>query len=515
VPAKKKFAKFSIILGIMFVAFGLLVYPIWSDLHAYFGGNLPVLQISIIGGGVFIGYCYYLRKSTALDGERVSIHLMVMGVVNALMLGLMILLVWNLGLGIVLLFRTLTQNLAAIFWAGAVIFVIWYWPRWRPLARRTKIIMIIVLALLALIGISLPWQVNFTALPVIFMQQNGVTSAWGTNMYTTHEIQYGSTPEMVQSERPQSHGLQVTNDGFATAYLPDQPEGRDLYLKVFVDGIRLIRRSSTVKGGKAETPTIQVTFPPEDDDLFLAAFSDIHEINIAYELIAKHIPWERVDYALYLGDFVIDVGEPSDLVRNLLNLSTGGRDLPRVFARGNHETRGTGAWALSDVFLPASGSWYYTFSHGDTFFVVLDSGEDKPDTHVEYAGLVDFTAYHREQAEWLNEVFASVAYQEAATRIVLVHIPPFETSYMSPSFLPVVELLKNQADINLVMSGHTHRGGIWMPDETGWPYPITTNGGPLLVDTKAVTAYLTDDGIQLDLINILGDTVESEWIPAK
>ena len=152
-------------------------------------------------------------------------------------------------------------------------------------------------------------------------------------MYATHEIQYGSTSKMNKSDRPYSHGLRVIHDGFAAAYLADQPEGRELYLKVFVDGIRQIRRSSTVKGGIAETPIIQVTFPPEDDDLFLAAFSDIHEINIAYELIAKHIPWERVDYALYLGDFVIDVGEPKDLVRNLLNLSTGGRELPRIFVR--------------------------------------------------------------------------------------------------------------------------------------------------------------------------------------
>jgi hypothetical protein len=77
------------------------------------------------------------------------------------------------------------------------------------------------------------------------------------------------------------------------------------------------------------------------------------------------------------------------------------------------------------------------------------------------------------------------------------------------------DVLKNQSDIDLVMSGHIHRGGIWMPDETGWPYPITTNGGPLGVDTAAVTAYLTADGIQLDLINILGQTTESAWVPAQ
>lgn len=503
------------ILAIVFIIVSLLVYPIWSDLHAYFCGSLPVLQLLIIGGGAYIGYCYYLIKSSDPIEERSSVHLAVMGVVDALILGLLVLLFVDLGFGSVLLFRTLTQNLAAVFWVSLVIFMILFWPRWQPLAKRTKMILLISLALLALVWISLPWQVAFTALPVVFMQQDGVTVAWGTNMYATHEITYGSTPKMEQHNRPQSHGLLDINDGLASAYLSGYPEGRELYLKVFVDGIRQVKRSSTVKGGKSETPAIQITFPPENDDLFLAAFSDIHEINIAYELLAKHIPWEQVDYALYLGDFVVEVKEPNDLVDSLLTLSTGGRSIPRVFARGNHETRGAGARPLSDIFLPPEGSWYYTFLHGNTFFIVLDSGEDKPDSHVEYAGVIDFTSYHVEQAEWLAGVFETPEYQNANYQIVLVHVPPFETNYMSPAFSPVIELLKNQTDIDLVMSGHTHHGGIWMPSETGWPYPITTNGGPLLVDTAAVTAYLTEDGIQVDLINIMGKSLESVWVPAE
>ncbi len=510
--AKKNLTKFSFILAIIFVIVSLLVYPIWSDLQAYFGGSLPVFQLLIIAGGVYLGYCYY---SINLIEERTSIHLVFMGVVDALLLGLLILLFWELGLGSVLLFRTLTQNLTVLIWAGIVIFVILFWPRWRPLAKRTKTSLIISLTLLALVWISLPWQVNFTNLPVIYMQQDGVTAAWGTNMVATHEIRYGSTPEMEQFDRPQIHGLRVVNDGIASAYLPGYPKGQELYLQVYVEGIRQIKRSSTVKGGKAKTPILQITFPPEDDDIYLAAFSDIHEINIAYELLAKHIPWEQVDYALYLGDFVIDVNEPKDLVDSLLNLSTGGRNIPRVFARGNHEARGPGARTLSDVFLPPGGSWYYTFSHGDTFFIVVDSGEDKPETHVEYAGLIDFTSYHIEQAKWLAEVFENPEYQNANYRVALMHVPPFASNYMSPAFQPVVDLLKNQTDIDLVMSGHTHHGGIWMPRETGWPYPITTNGGPLLVDTAAVTARLTEDGIQLDLINILGNSIESVWVPAE
>ncbi|HBY09119.1 MAG TPA: hypothetical protein DEH22_15565, partial [Chloroflexi bacterium] len=251
------------------------------------------------------------------------------------------------------------------------------------------------------------------------------------------------------------------------------------------------------------------------DDLFLAAFSDIHEQTKIYAQQAQQIPWEQVDYALYIGDFLNHVDEPEQVARELLNLPTGEVDVPRVFVRGNHEARGDNARALADWLLPAGGKWYYTFSSGNAFFVVLDSGEDKADSHVEYAGLINFTAYQQEQARWLAEVFASPAYQNAAYRVVLVHIPPFAVNYQSPAYAPVQKMLENRTDIDLVMSGHIHNGGIWLPEETGLPYPVTTCGGPLGVDTAAVTVSLTAQGLQLDVINILGETVESAWVPAK
>jgi hypothetical protein len=119
------------------------------------------------------------------------------------------------------------------------------------------------------------------------MQQDGLVATWGTNMDSTYAITCGDTLAMEQYDRPQSHGLREISDGLGMAYLPGQPQGDDLYLQVFVDGVRQLKHSSTVKGGSAETPTIQMTFPPEDDDLFLAAFSDIHEVNIAYEGLAQ------------------------------------------------------------------------------------------------------------------------------------------------------------------------------------------------------------------------------------
>jgi len=508
--ARKTFIKFSFLLAAVFVAVDLLLYPIWSDLHAYLGGVFPLMQVLALLGGGYLAYCIYLLRSQDFGQTQATFRLIAMSLADAVMLGLLFWVFWKMGAGSVLMIRSLTQNLGAVLGVAAVFVFLWYWPRWRPLPRRMRALLIAVLAVCALLWISLPLQVRFDARPAVFMQQDGVTVAWGTNMLSSYAITYGDTPAMGHVSRPQEHGLRVVGEGLGSTFLGGYPtQNRELYFQVTVDGVRQIKRSSSVKGGQTVSPVIHVTFPPEeDDDLFLVAFSDIHEMNFFYEQLARHIPWAQVDYALYLGDFVNDEHDVADLAENMIRLPTGGRDIPRVFARGNHEARGPGARALSDVFLPPGGQWYFTFSQGDIFFIVLDSGEDKLDAHVEYAGLVDFVSYHQEQAAWLEAVFSSPAYRQAAQRVVLVHIPPFAVEHQSPAFAPVLDALRSHPEIDLVMSGHIHKGGIWPPEETGWPFPIVTCGGPLGVDSAAVMVQLTPAGMQVQVIDIFGRVID-------
>lgn len=48
---------------------------------------------------------------------------------------------------------------------------------------------------------------------------------------------------------------------------------------------------------------------------------------------------------------------------------------------------------LPDYISLPQDNFYYTFRAGPIFAVVLDSAEDKPDSHEEYAGLADFEKY--------------------------------------------------------------------------------------------------------------------------
>ena len=54
----------------------------------------------------------------------------------------------------------------------------------------------------------------------------------------------------------------------------------------------------------------------------------------------------------------------------------------------------------------------------------MDTGEDKPDSDIEYAGITVYDEYRTEQAEWLRRVLDSKEYKDAPFKIIVAHIPP-------------------------------------------------------------------------------------------
>ena len=106
---------------------------------------------------------------------------------------------------------------------------------------------------------------------------------------------------------------------------------------------------------------------------------------------------------------------------------------PFIFVRGNHETRGKFAREFPDYFHQVG---YAAFTLGPVRFVILDTGEDKPDTEPVYAGIVDFDGYRIEQAAKLKLEIESKAFKKAAFRIVMMHIPPrFSGEWHGPKWM--------------------------------------------------------------------------------
>lgn len=71
-----------------------------------------------------------------------------------------------------------------------------------------------------------------------------------------------------------------------------------------------------------------------------------------------------------------------------------------LYVRGNHETRG--AYAKDLPVALGIEQFYYTTDIGPYSFIVLDSGEDKDDSHIEYGGMTDYNTYRADMIDWLK-----------------------------------------------------------------------------------------------------------------
>lgn len=224
-----------------------------------------------------------------------------------------------------------------------------------------------------------------------------------------------------------------------------------------------------------------LTFRTLDTDKQAFSFlmvNDIHENNELLTNLLKNVKTEKVDFVVYNGDMVHDMRSPEKIPTGFLNKSVElfASEVPFYMVRGNHETRGLHAIDYMHYFPSSTGQPYYTIHHGNTFMIVLDSGEDKPDSNIEYGGLAAFDEFREEQLIWLKDVVKSDAFRTAKNRIVFVHMPPMPDHWHGPwmvnqLYVPVL----NEAGVDLMLCGHQHRHYYHEMNYGGCRFPVLVN----------------------------------------
>ena len=133
---------------------------------------------------------------------------------------------------------------------------------------------------------------------------------------------------------------------------------------------------------------------------------------------------------------------------------------PVFFVRGNHEFRGQESRKYNEYF----GKSYYAFRHGDTFIIVLESGEDKNTIWRpgHYTLNIDANYYFAEQREWLRKLIEPPECKTARHRIVITHGTPFYS--LNGFFAKNIESMAGEffygknpkCQIDLWLAAHTH-----------------------------------------------------------
>lgn len=280
----------------------------------------------------------------------------------------------------------------------------------------------------------------------------------GTHFYNTARKQYFQT---IHGRRPIGRWHKVTVDGL---------EPNTLYrYRVLHKGITTNQGNKRVrytesKGSdvyRRQPYTIRTLGGGEDVTRF-AIGNDFHDKpELISQLFSKDIITpQRYDFVLYNGDMVSSFESENRLVNSVIAPSVAqfATQIPLFFSRGNHETRGAAATTYTDYFPTTTAEPYYTFSDGPALFIVLDGGEDKPDSDIEYHDLVRYDNYREREAKWLKSVVESEQFKAAAVKIVIIHIPPKSSGWHGEAeiarlFMPIL----NQAGIDAMFCGHIHK----------------------------------------------------------
>jgi len=213
--------------------------------------------------------------------------------------------------------------------------------------------------------------------------------------------------------------------------------------------------------------------------------NDIHGRNEVLDKLLDIGDLKTSDFVVFNGDMVDNLLSEEQMYAGFMDLAIQkfASEKPMFYARGNHETRGPFAIEYPSYFPTPTGKLYYQFRHGNTGIIVLDCGEDKPDTDIEYSGIVEMDNYRTEQAEWLSKAVQDPSFKDAKYKVVVCHMPPFGGWHGEQDILDKFVPILNDAGVQIMLSGHLHRHIIKPPSSTvKFPIIVNSNNNVLRVD---------------------------------
>ena len=254
-------------------------------------------------------------------------------------------------------------------------------------------------------------------------------------------------------------------------------------------------------------PPVVTTLKKDWSSVKFAVVNDVHENDSTFRELFKDARG-KYDFVCFNGDMTSEVRAEEDIMKYYMKSASElfADQTPIYMVRGNHEYRGNDAIRYLDYMQTPTGKTYYTFSYGDFFFIVLDSGEDKPDSDIRNLGIMITEDYVKEEAEWLEKVTESEAFRNAASRIVFCHMPPGGNGWhgnamVSRYFVPVL----NRAGIDLMLCAHIHRYRYDAPGTLGNDFPVLCNDNLTRLD-----AEVTPDRISINIYDASGKAVKSQ-----
>lgn len=255
------------------------------------------------------------------------------------------------------------------------------------------------------------------------------------------------------------------------------------------------------------------TFDTAADKCRFTVVNDIHGRDSILRALTEDATKREVDFVAFNGDMSSLMSSMEQLQKDYLGRSVElfATDTPIVVVRGNHETRGAASVEFMNLFPTTTGKPYYMFREGPAAFLVLDCGEDKPDSDIEYGGLAAYDAHREREAEWLRQTLQSDEFRSAAVRIVFLHVPPESDGWHgSREIMRLFVPLLNEAGVDVMLCGHLHLYDFIERGERGNDFPILVNSNNDRLDVE-----VTPSRIAIDVVDAAGKVIHRHEVSVK
>lgn len=347
--------------------------------------------------------------------------------------------------------------------------------------------------------VTIVWTTNKNSIGWVELAPND-----STNFYAFERKKYFDSKNGLKTE-DKIHKVRIEN-------LPPGTKYRyRIYAQEIVDHENYMVKYGIVDATRAFMAKLPefITSDRRKNAINFGVVNDIHQRTGVLDTLLSQLDWKNLDFMVFNGDMVNNLLNEGQIFSSFMDLSINkfAKEIPFYYARGNHETRGQFADQFYKYFPTMSGKLYYMVRQGPICFIILDTGEDKPDSDIEYSGITDFDFYRSEQAEWLKNIVNSEAFLSAPYKIVIGHIPPFEGWHGERDGLNKFVPLLNKAGIQLMIAAHYHRSLKRDAGTVGVNFPVLVNSNhsvlKVTADENSLRIVMNDlDGRQMDRLVI-------------
>lgn len=283
----------------------------------------------------------------------------------------------------------------------------------------------------------------------------------------------------------------------------------------------LERKGEEIVYGNVAAPSIydkrSLKFTTNDRNKPATSFIMLNDIHGNTDYIPKllnNAGFKETDMIIYNGDMMNWLMDEEDLFKGFMDVTV---DLfathkPMYYARGNHETRGLFAASFQHYFSPKEPHLYFLLRQGPVCFIFLDTGEDKPNSDIEYHGITDYDNYRTEQAKWLSEIVKSPDFLDAKFKVVIAHMPPLPDQDLwhgqgevLEKFVPIL----NDAQVDVMLSGHLHQYFNNKPTDKVH-FPVIDNSS-----NTVLKGVIEGNQLNMEVKNMNGEVIDKISIMAK